>query len=71
MDVQQAQIRENLDLNHLDLNNQDLRIGGLVALLRGSIIERLLELYVVGKNVGDKRSQVGIWAPPLTCTPGA
>lgn len=52
MDVQQAQIRENLDLNHLYLNNQDLRIWGLVALLRGSIIERLLELYVVGKNVG-------------------
>lgn len=39
-------------LSQLYPNNQDLRTGGSVALLRGSVIERLLEVYVVGNSRG-------------------
>lgn len=39
-------------LSQLYPNNQDLRTGESVALLRGSIIERLLEVYVVGNSGG-------------------
>lgn len=37
--MQQAQVRENLDLNHLYPNNQDLRIGVGVGV--GGTAERL------------------------------
>lgn len=39
-------------LSQLYPNNQDLRTGGSVAVLRGSIRQRLLEVYVVGNSGG-------------------